>query len=127
MKSETFKTHSDEDFRRVTGVKRGMFAKMAEILAAARVERRKKRGRKPKLSPEETLLATLEYLREYRAIRWAEDVLAKSGVFSPPGKKALLKDGMDCEVILVDATETPIERPKKNSAGAIRARRSGAP
>jgi len=141
MKSETLKTHSDEDFRRATGVKRGTFAKMAEILAAARVERRKKRGRKPKLSPEEMLLAAREYRtyahiaasygidesNMYRAIRWAEDVMAKSGVFSPPGKKALLKDGMDCEVILVDATETPIERPKKNSAGAIRARRSGAP
>jgi len=133
MKSETLKTRSDEDFRRVTGVKRGTFAKMAEILAAARVEKRKKRGRKPKLSPEEMLLATLEYLREYRTyariaasygidegnmyrtIRWAEDVLAKSGVFSPPGKKALLKDGMDCEVVLVDATETPIERPPKTA------------
>ena len=44
-----------------------------------------------------------------------EDVLAKSGVFSLPGKKALLKDGMDCEAILVDATETPIERPKKTA------------
>jgi len=29
MKSETLKTHSDEDFRRVTGAKRGTFAKMA--------------------------------------------------------------------------------------------------
>jgi len=50
MKSETLKTHSDEDFRRATGAKRGTLAKMAEILAAARVERRKKRGRKPKPS-----------------------------------------------------------------------------
>jgi len=100
MKSETLKTHSDEGFRRATGVKRGTFAKMAEILAAARAEKRK-----PKLSPEEMLFATLEYLREYRtyahiavsygidesnmycAIRWVEDVLAKSGVFSLPRKK----------------------------------------
>ena len=66
MKSETLKTHSDEDFRRGTGVKRGTFAKMAEILAAARVEKRKKRGRKPKLSTEEMLSSALEYLREYR-------------------------------------------------------------
>jgi len=117
----------------VTGVKHGTFAKMAEILAAARVEKRKKHGRKPKLSPEEMLLATLEYLREYRtyariaasygidksnmyrAIKRVEDVLTKSGAFSPPGKKALLRDGMDCEVVLVDATETPIERPKKTA------------
>ena len=148
MKSETLKTHSDEGFRRVTGVKRGTFAKMTEILAAARVEKRKKRkkrGRSPKLSVEEMLLAAIEYLCEYRtyahiaasygldesnmyrAIKRVEDTLAKDGAFSPPGKKALLRDGMGCEAILVDATETPVERPKKNSAGIIRARKSGAP
>ena len=32
-----------------------------------------------------------------------------------PGKKALLKNGNEFEVILIDATETPIERPKKNN------------
>ena len=123
------KTHSDEDFRRMTGVKRGAFAKMTEILAAARVEKRKKRGRKPKLSPEEMPLAMIEYrtyvriaasygLDEsnmYRAIKWVEDTLVKDGAFSLPGKKALLRDGMGCEVILVDATETPVERPKKTA------------
>ena len=75
---------------------------------------------------------TLEYLREYRTyfhisrsygisesacyrnIRWVEDTLIKDGTFSLPGRKALLKSDVEYEVVLIDATETPIERPKKN-------------
>ena len=33
--------------------------------------------------------------------------------FALPGKKALLKSDIKYEVVLIDATETPIERPKK--------------
>jgi hypothetical protein len=33
-----------------------------------------------------------------------------------PGKKALLKSNVEFEVILIDATETPIERPKKKDS-----------
>ena len=66
MKQETLKYYRDEKFRRVTGVKRKTFEKMMEILAAAFAEKRKRCGRKPKLSLEQMLLATLEYLREYR-------------------------------------------------------------
>ena len=75
----------------------------------------------------------LEYLREYRtyfhlgcsyglsespcyrACRWVEDSLIKSGKFSLPGKKALLKSDVEYELILIDASETPIERPKKSA------------
>ena len=80
-----------------------------------------------------TGVMALEYLREYRtyfhlgcsyglsesacyrACRWVENVLIKSGEFSLPGKKELLKSDMEYEVILIDATESPIERPKKKS------------
>jgi hypothetical protein len=41
-------------------------------------------------------------------------VLIKSGVFSIPGKKQLFKSKMEYEVILIDASESPIERPKKS-------------
>ena len=76
----------------------------------------------------------LEYLREYRtyfhlgrsyglsesacyrACRWVEDALIRSGKFSLPGKKALLKSDVEYELILVDASETPIEQPKKKYA-----------
>jgi len=39
--------------------------------------------------------------------------LIKSKKNSLLGKKALLKTDTEFEVILVDASETPIERPKK--------------
>ena len=51
----------------------------------------------------------------YRACKWVEDTLIKNGQFSLPGKKELLKSDMEYEVILIDASETPIERPKKKS------------
>ena len=56
-------------------------------------------------------------------IVWVEDTLVKSGKFSLPGKKALLEDN-EIEVILVDVTESPIERPKKNKSNGIRGKRN---
>jgi hypothetical protein len=63
MKAENLSKLNDEQFHRVTGVKRGTFAKMAEVLQTAR---RSKGGPKPTLTLEEMLLASLEYWREYR-------------------------------------------------------------
>lgn len=47
-------------------------------------------------------------------IKWIEDTLIKHPDFASPGKKALLKNDMEYEVVLIDATETPIERQKKS-------------
>lgn len=73
----------------------------------------------------------LEYLREYRsyfhigqnygisecsaykAVKWVEDTLVKHPNFALPGRKALMKSDMNYEVVLIDATESPIEKPKK--------------
>ena len=132
-----------EAFRRLTGVKRQTFAKMTEILRRAHEEKKRYGGRPNKLSVEDMLMMTLEYLREYRTyfhigksygisesnayqtIKWVEDTLIKEGTFSLPGKKALLKSDMEFEVVLIDATETPIERPKRGSENGIRGRKSG--
>ncbi len=132
-----------EEFRRLTGVKKETFEKMVSLLAKAREEKKARGGRKPKLCIEDMLLMALEYLREYRTyfhisvsyglsesntykiIRWVEDTLIKSKVFSLPGRKAWLKSDVDYAVILVDASETPIQRPKKNSVTIIPARKKG--
>jgi hypothetical protein len=50
--------------------------------------------------------------------------IIKSGAFSLPGKKALRTTDVEYSVVLVDATETPIELPKKNSGVSIPAKRS---
>ena len=125
------KSLSDEQLRRLTGVKRSTFDKMIEILEEADKKKKTKGGRRNKLSMENQLLMALEYIREYRTyfhvsqsygisesscykgIKWIEDTLIKHPDFALPGRKALLKSDMEYEVVLIDATETPIERPKK--------------
>ena len=131
MKYDQIKEFSDEEFRRLTGVKRSTFEKMVEILADADQKKKARGGRKNKLSIENRLLMALEYLREYRTyfhvaasyglsesvayktVRWVEDTLIKHPLFALPGRKALLKSDMEYEVVLIDASESPIERPKK--------------
>lgn len=46
-----------------------------------------------------------------KIVRWIEETLIKDPVFALPGRKALLK--REYEVVLIDASETPIERPQK--------------
>jgi hypothetical protein len=132
-KYSKLKDYSPAQFRRLTGVQRETFEKMVQILKDAQNKRYKNSGRKGGLELEDKLLMTLEYLREYRtyfhlgssyglsesacyrACRWVEDTLIKSGQFSLPGKKALLKSDVEYEIIFIDAAETPVERPKKKS------------
>ena len=72
MKYENIKEYTDEKFRRICGMKRKTFEKALEILSAKYAEEHsrnaRKSGRKPKLCMEDKLLATLEYLREYRTM-----------------------------------------------------------
>jgi hypothetical protein len=142
MKYEIIKTYSDEQFRRKTGVKRPTYEKMLDILSPKHREKLSQGGRKPKLPLEEMLLAALEYWREYRTyahiassygihesnmyrlIKWVEDILIKDGTFSLPGKKALLKSDVEYEVVLIDVTETPVERPKRGKNITIPERKS---
>lgn len=124
---------SNQDFKQIIGVERTTFDAMVTILNKAYASKPKKwrGGRKKKLTTENQLIMTLKYLRQYvtqkelafefeigeatvcDTIRWIEDTLVKDGSFSLPGKKMLLEDD-SIEVILVDVTECPIERPQKN-------------
>jgi hypothetical protein len=47
------------------------------------------------------------------SIQWAEDALTKDKTFRLPDKKALKKNTPAIEYIVVDVTESPINRPKK--------------
>jgi hypothetical protein len=42
-----------------------------------------------------------------------------------PGRKALLKSDIEYDVVLIDATETPIERPKKSKNTFNQEKRKG--
>ncbi len=145
MEYEKVKKLSGEAFRRLTGVKRQVFDEMADVLRDRQDSRRLRGGRKGRFSAEDRLLIMLEYWREYRTqfhmaqsrgtsetrirsiIRDCEDTLIKSGQFRLPGRKALLKSDMQYEVVLIDATESPIERPKKSKEAGTPARKSATP
>jgi len=63
----------------------------------------------------------------YNTIQWVEDTLVRHPDFSLPGSKELKKSDMTYEVILVDATETLIERPRKNKKPITLERKKGIP
>jgi len=140
---ERLKELKPEVFKRLTGVKPDTFKAMLEECELAD-KRKKSRGGKPnKLSVSTQILLMLEYYREYRSmadiafdyevseatvsrtIKEIESVLLKSGKFSLPSKKALYEEGgIELEYILIDATECPVERPKKSKDDAIVGRKS---
>jgi hypothetical protein len=122
-------------FKRLTGVKREVFDLMLTALneGKSRLRKHPSRGTPAKLSNADKLLLLLMYYREYRTqfhisvtygisesrvceiIKEVENILIKDNRFHLPGKKSLLKEENHFEVVLVDVTESPIERPKKNS------------
>jgi len=128
---------NDKDFKQLIGVKRETFVEMVTILRLDYSEKHKKRGRHTILSIEDQLLLCLKYLRQYITqkelafefdigestvrdiIKWVEDTLVKCGTFSLPGKKELIDEESSIEVVLVDVTESEIERPKKNNSHII--------
>lgn len=130
-------------FKRLTGVSPDTFAAMS----AALEKHLPTFGRPTKLCREDRLLMTLMYWREYRTyvhityvhiaqtyglseaavcrtVRAVEDALMRCGEFTLPGKKALTKSNIVFEVVVVDATECPVERPKKSRSSPTAARKS---
>ncbi len=57
-------------------------------------------------------------------IQRVERLLMDSGKFRLPGKKQLYQNAYNWDVIVVDVTESPIERPKKNSEAITVGRKS---
>jgi hypothetical protein len=132
----------DVTFRRLTGIRKRTFLEMVSVLQHAKAHRKARGGKPNHLAVSVRLLMMLESWREYRTylhighsygvskstayrnIRWCEDTLIKSGAFTLPGKKALVGSDRAYEVVLLDATETPVERPQKNSVATIRARKN---
>ena len=119
-------------FKRLYGMKPDTFEKMRSILQRAYDALHQKGGKPPKLTVENKLYSTLKYLREYRtmdslaaeygvckgtvclSIQWVENTLAEDGTFALPGKKKLKRKSASIQYVVVDVTESPINRPKKN-------------
>lgn len=123
-------TLCSKHFKRRFGVQRNTFKQMLKTLQPFG-RSVPKPGAKAKLGIEDRLLVALEYWREYRtyfhigsswgvsestvcrSVDWVEDTLMRSGRFRLPGKKHLLRGFGQPEVVVVDVTETAIERPKR--------------
>lgn len=137
----------DKRFKRATGVRKEIFLQMVEVVTNYKTTHRKHptRGKPPKLNWADKILMMLMYYREYRTmehigitysvsesrvceiIQDMESILIADSRFHLPGKKKLLQSDNDIEVVLIDVTESPVERPKKNNAGIIQERKRNTP
>lgn len=139
------KNHPEKNFKRLTGVEKKTFKLMVKEVQKYDKKNVKKKGNKRsrpfKLSTEDQILMMLMYYREYRTqyhigetyglhesnvgknIDRIENILKKCKKFDLPGKEKLSGTNHQYEVIIVDATESPIERPKKNSISIIQGRK----
>ncbi|MGO1160280.1 IS5 family transposase [Acinetobacter lwoffii] len=113
---------SDPQFKRYTGISWSTFYLMVEQLKM----RVPAKGRPAKLSLEDQVLLCLSYWREYRTlfhvatsygvseptasriVHHVEDCLIQSNLFNLPEG-----EGIDWNIVIVDATEIPIQEPKK--------------
>ena len=127
-----------EVFKRLTGASPTVFDLRLEVRRA----NIRAFGRPPVLALEDRLLMVLLYGREYRTyahigmtygvseatvcrtVQQCEAILIKDKRFHLPRKKALRDPQTSLEVLLMEATECPCERPKKNSVATIPARKS---
>ena len=132
MKNQSYLNLKPCEFQRRFGIKIQTLKAIVNALDIFAIENPKdRRGRRNILTLEEQVLVALEYWREYRTYfhigtSWGvsesticrivtdiESTLMKTGKFRIPGKKALLKNSDYPEVVVMDVTETAIERPKK--------------
>ena len=146
MKWKTVKKLRPEQFKRLVGLQYETFEKMvSEAKRISSIQPKKvpgkKRGPKEKMNWYDKTLMLLMYYREYRTfahigstyniseaqcwriITTLERGLIKSALFRLPGKKKLTQSDIEWDVVIVDVSEHAIERPKKNNADTIRARK----
>ncbi len=119
----------------MVGVSRSTFEEMINFITTYKTAQRKhpSRGRPCKLSIADQVLVMVMYYREYRTffhvgasyglserqcwrvVTTTESILLQNDKFHLPGKKALHKSENNFEVIVVDVSKHPIERPKKKA------------
>ncbi|MFN8427988.1 MAG: IS5 family transposase [Anaerolineales bacterium] len=126
MNYKTIETLKESDFKRLTGVQRETFDQMLAVITKGLRDF----GRPAQTERADQLLLTLMYWREYRTefhiaqsfgvseatcvapFCWVERRQIRSKQFRLPGKKAQGSDTV-FEIVLVDVSEQPVERPKK--------------
>ncbi|KYA26451.1 transposase [Streptococcus pneumoniae] len=104
MNDEASKQLTDARFKRLVGVQRTTFEEILAVLKTAYQLKHAKGGRKPKLSLEDLLMATLQYVREYRTY---EQIAADFGIH----ESNLIRRSQWVEVTLVQSGVTISRTP----------------
>ncbi|GHV09539.1 hypothetical protein FACS189485_22250 [Spirochaetia bacterium] len=125
-------------FKRLYGVTPETFERMEAILQKGFDKLHLQGGKPPSLTVQDKLFITLKYLREYQtmesigaeygvckgtvsmAVKWVEDTLKKPPDFKLPGKKILKEETSAIQYVVVDVTESPVQRPKKTKRVVFR-------
>jgi len=136
---------AESKYQVLFGVRKTTFDAMLTILHSAYKEMRQRGGPKRKLSVLDMLVIFFAYYHDYRtmenigfeygvhkqriceAIAWVEQSLIKEGSFALSSKRELVKEGTELVIVIVDATEQEIERPKKNRKNPIPASKNATP
>jgi hypothetical protein len=134
MRFDFVKEPKGRAFRRLTGVHRSTFEAMAALLFRQMQAEGSWRQAQRLYIEDQLLMMMLEYWREYRTyfhiaqargisesaayrnIKWCENIWSKSKAFRLPGRKTAVASERAFDIVLIDATGTPIERPKKTKA-----------
>ncbi|WP_367296871.1 transposase family protein [Loigolactobacillus coryniformis] len=129
-----FKHAADSNFKREFGVNHVTFDAMCTVLAANYQRVHQRRGRKSKLLIADKVTLMLRYYRKYNTfaelsfefgisestahtiVTHTERALKNSGQFNLLDKKVLLDDEVELDILVVDATGTKIQRPKKTKS-----------
>ena len=133
---------NSEDFKRVTGVSKDTFALMKDVVTKHYLKHRSSGGRKKSHSPSDQILMMLEYYREYRTykhmaidyntsestvhytVKKIEEILLSDDRFHLPSlKKSRPINDSSIDVVVIDVTESPCERPKKSKSITTQAKR----
>ena len=136
---------SDAGFKRYTGIHKVTFQAMLEAMQDHEASKTKS-GRPSDLSLEAQIILALTYWREYRTlyhigmdfgihessasriVHKVENILISSGQFDLPRKLPRGDpDDTNWSAVIIDATETPIERPKKTKTTTTAEKRSDIP
>lgn len=133
IKNKKVNKLNNEEFKRVTGVTRETFKLMVKTVIKYYKGKKAKGGRKSDHTPSDQVLMMLEYYREYRTFKSIgvdyntsestahyvvtkiENILIKDERFhiSSLKKQREINEEKEEEVIIVDVTKSPCERPKK--------------
>lgn len=142
MNTTIAQTLSDQRFKRRFGVSKETFNAMVKALQPL-WRATPQPGTKPKLDLSDRVLVALEYWREYRTyfhistnwgisestvcriVHWVEDHLMKTGCFRLPGKQQLVRGFGTPSVVIIDVTETRIERPKRRQRAFYSGKQKG--